>query len=93
MRGKADFADHMMIASGTSQRHVGALANHVVRALKEVGFGHISVEGLDRCDWVLVDAGDVVVHLFHPDARRYYNLEKMWSVALPQPHMEMEAAY
>lgn len=79
----------MVIASGTSQRHVGALAGRVVDALKSVGFKQVSVEGMESCDWVLVDAGDIVVHLFHPEVRRYYNLEKMWSVALPQ----LEAAY
>jgi len=74
----------MIIASGTSSRHVGALANRVVDALKSVGLNPIPVEGEESCDWVLVDAGDIVVHLFRPEARRYYNLEKMWSVALPQ---------
>ena len=74
----------MVIASGTSARHVGALANHVVEALKKMGLEPLSVEGQEVCDWVLVDAGDVVVHIFRPEARGYYNLEKMWSVALPQ---------
>lgn len=91
LAGKADFADSMLIASGTSSRHVGALADRVVQALKSVGFEHVMVEGKESCDWVLVDAGDVVVHIFKPEARRYYNLEKMWSVALPQP--SLEAAY
>lgn len=79
----------MVIASGTSARHVGALAGHVVKALKEAGMEPLSVEGQEACDWVLVDAGDVVVHIFRPEARSYYNLEKMWSVAAPQ----LEAAY
>lgn len=74
----------MVIASGTSSRHVGALADHVVGMLKDAGMEHISVEGQEVCDWVLVDAGDVVVHIFRPEARIYYNLEKMWSVSLPQ---------
>ncbi len=74
----------MVIASGTSARHVGALADHVVEMLKSTGMENISVEGQEVCDWVLVDAGDVVVHIFRPEARGYYNLEKMWSVALPQ---------
>lgn len=84
LAGKADFADSMLIASGTSGRHVSALAGHVTDALKTLGFKNVSVEGLDTGDWVLVDAGDVVVHLFRPEVRKYYNLEKMWSVALPQ---------
>jgi ribosome-associated protein len=84
LRGKSDFADSMIIASGTSQRHVGSLASRVVEALKSIGLNPIPVEGQDSCNWVLVDAGDIVVHIFRPEARRYYNLEKMWSVAVPQ---------
>lgn len=73
----------MVIASGTSARHVASLADHVVQALKAAGFPSVPVEGLEACDWVLVDAGDVIVHLFRPEARTHYNLEKMWSVTLP----------
>jgi ribosome-associated protein len=87
--GKSDVADRMIIASGTSQRHVASLADHVVSMLKQSGIGNVPVEGEDNCDWVLVDAGDIVVHIFRPEARSYYNLEKMWSVSLPQ----LEAAY
>jgi ribosome-associated protein len=79
----------MVVASGTSQRHVGALADHIVEALKKAGYQHVAVEGQDSCDWVLVDAGDIVVHIFRPEVRRYYNLEKMWSVELPH----LEAVY
>lgn len=74
----------MVIASGTSQRHVGSLADRVVETLKHAGYEHVTVEGKELCDWVLVDAGDIVVHIFRPEARSYYNLEKMWSVELPQ---------
>jgi ribosome-associated protein len=84
LAGKADFADRMVIASGTSQRHVGALASHIVEALKKAGYKNVPVEGEEVCDWVLVDAGDIVVHIFRPEIRSYYGLEKMWSVALPQ---------
>jgi ribosome-associated protein len=91
--GKADFADRMIIASGTSARHVGSLADKVRQALKEAGYEHIPVEGEDSCEWVLVDAGNIIVHLFKPEVRRYYNLEKMWSVQLPQVQTELEAAY
>jgi ribosome-associated protein len=87
--GKADFADRMVIASGTSQRHVASLADKVIEALKSAGYQHIPVEGKESGDWVLVDAGNVIVHLFRPEVRTYYNLEKMWSVELPQ----LEAAY
>jgi len=69
----------LVVASGRSQRHVGALADHVMRKLKEAGAKHVRVEGLPSCDWVLVDAGDVVVHLFRPEVRSFYNIEKIWA--------------
>ena len=80
LRGKSPMADSMIVASGRSHRHVGALADHVMRALKEAGHGKARVEGLPHCDWVLIDAGDVVVHLFRPEVRSFYNIEKIWSV-------------
>ena len=83
LRGKSPMADSMIVASGRSHRHVGALADHVVRALKEAGYGKARVEGLPHCDWVLIDAGDVVVHLFRPEVRSFYNIEKIWSVDSP----------
>ena len=67
-------------ASGRSHRHVGAIADHLLRALKDAGQGKAKVEGLPHCDWVLIDAGDVVVHLFRPEVRSFYNIEKIWSV-------------
>lgn len=73
-------ADTLIIASGRSQRHVGALADNLVRALKDQGLGKARVEGLPACDWVLIDVGDVVVHLFRPEVRQFYNIEKIWSV-------------
>jgi len=82
--GKSDFADQMIVASGTSQRHVGALADCVVEALRKAGYQNVSIEGQESCEWVLVDAGNVIVHIFRPEVRGYYNLEKMWSVSLPQ---------
>lgn len=84
MEGKSDFADRMIVASGTSARHVSSLADRVVDALKKAGYSHIPVEGKETCEWVLVDAGNVVVHLFKPEARAYYHLEKMWSVSVPR---------
>lgn len=81
LTGKSDVADRMIIASGTSARHVASLADAVMESLKEIGYQHVPVEGKDGSDWVLVDAGDIIVHLFKPDARLHYNLEKMWSVA------------
>ncbi|MCW5696343.1 MAG: ribosome silencing factor [Bauldia sp.] len=78
--GKSPLSDHMVIASGRSDRHVGAIADRLVTALKDHGFGVPRIEGLPHCDWVLVDTGDVVVHIFRPEVRSFYNLEKMWQV-------------
>lgn len=72
----------MIIASGRSHRHVGAVADKLARTLKEEGFGPISVEGLPAADWVLIDAGDVIVHLFRPEVRSFYNLERIWAPEL-----------
>lgn len=80
LRGKSSVTDIMVIASGRSARHVNAIANHLMRKLKEVGHGKARIEGLQTCDWVLIDIGDIVVHLFRPEVRTFYNLEKMWSV-------------
>lgn len=82
LRGKSSMADHMVVASGLSQRHVGALAQHLTEKLKKQGLS-VATEGERACDWVLIDAGDIVVHLFRPEVRAFYNLEKMWGV--PQP--------
>jgi ribosome-associated protein len=79
IRGKSSFADMLIVASGRSARHVGALADHVMRKLKEAGVGQVHVEGLPHADWVLVDAGDVVIHLFRPEVRSFYNIEKIWT--------------
>ncbi len=81
LKGKSSVADTLIIASGRSHRHVGALADHVLRALKEAGHGKAKVEGLPACDWVLIDAGDVVVHIFRPEVRTFYNIEKIWSLS------------
>lgn len=85
IRGKSSVADFLVVASGRSQRHVGALADHLVTKLKEAGFSNLRVEGLPHCDWVLVDAGDVIVHLFRPEVRSFYNIEKIWTPAQPAP--------
>ncbi len=74
----------MIVASGRSNRHVGALADYVIKGLKERGHKSLGVEGLEGCDWVLIDIGDVVLHIFRPEVRVYYNLEKIWSVPLPE---------
>ena len=76
--GKSSLADHMVVTSGRSNRHVGAIADRVIEGLKENGRKDVRVEGLPHCDWVLIDAGDVIVHVFRPEVRHFYNLEKMW---------------
>ncbi len=81
--GKAAIADAMVVASGRSSRHVGAIADQLVDKLKEAGHRDIRIEGMPQCDWVLVDAGDVVVHVFRPEVRSFYNLEKLWSDHAP----------
>jgi len=81
LHGKSSIGDHMVVASGRSQRHVGAIADQLQRALKNNGLGRTRVEGLPHCDWVLIDAGDVIVHIFRPEVREFYNLEKMWTAA------------
>lgn len=78
LAGKSSLADFMVIASGTSQRQVGAMAEHLRERAKAAGYPGLSVEGLPHCDWVLLDAGDVIVHLFRPEVRAFYDLEKMW---------------
>jgi ribosome-associated protein len=83
LAGKTTIADTMVIASGRSQRHVGAVADQLLDKLKDAGFKNARVEGLPLCDWVLIDAGDVVVHIFRPEVRQFYNLEKMWSADRP----------
>lgn len=81
--GKSSIADFMIVASGRSNRHVNALADYVIKGLKDRGNMDMGVEGLDAADWVLIDAGDVVLHVFRPEVRAFYNLEKIWSVPLP----------
>ena len=79
LAGKTSFADYMIIANGRSTRQVGALADHLKDQIKEAGYGIAHVEGKANCDWVLVDAGDIVIHLFRPEVREFYNLEKIWA--------------
>ena len=83
LKGKSAVADALIVASGRSHRHVGAMADHLLRALKEEGHGKARVEGLPHCDWVLIDTGDVIIHLFRQEVRQFYNIEKIWSVDAP----------
>ena len=79
LEGKSSIADHMVIASGRSTRQVASIAQKLAEKVKQAGFGPVRLEGLPAADWVLLDAGDVVVHLFRPEVRSFYNLERMWA--------------
>jgi ribosome-associated protein len=79
LAGKSSIADHMVIASGRSTRHVSAIADKLAQRIKQETGRHVRVEGLPNADWVLIDSGDVIVHLFRPEVRSFYNLERMWS--------------
>lgn len=83
IKNKSSIGDFMIVASGRSDRHVGAIADQVAEKLKEAGYARVRVEGQQQCDWVLVDAGDVIVHVFRPEVREFYNLEKMWLADRP----------
>lgn len=85
LQGKSAIADFMVVATGRSQRQVVALAERMLDALKANGYGRCSVEGLRHGDWVLIDAGDVIIHLFRPEVRSYYNIEKMWGASFGEP--------
>ncbi|WP_376767935.1 ribosome silencing factor [Jiella pacifica] len=80
LNGKSALADYMVVVSGRSNRHVMAIADHLLRHLKENGLGTARVEGLQNGDWVLIDSGDIIVHIFRPEIRSFYNIEKMWTV-------------
>jgi ribosome-associated protein len=84
LTNKSAIADYMILATGRSQRQLSSMADHLVEKLKASGHGHVPVEGQAQGDWVLIDAGDLVVHLFRPEIRAHYNLEKMWGVDLPE---------
>jgi ribosome-associated protein len=88
LKGKSSIADYMVIATGRSQRHVTTLAEALVVKLKEQGLSGITPEGARHGDWVLVDAGDVVVHIFRPEVRTFYNLEKMWGMVMDEERRE-----
>ena len=83
LKGRSALADAIVIATGRSQRHVSSIAEHLARRLKEAGYGTRPLSGAQSGDWALVDAGDVIVHVFRPEVRAYYDLEGMWSVEEP----------
>jgi ribosome-associated protein len=83
LRGKTSIGDFMVVTSGRSNRHVGAVADNLIKDLHKAGMQEVRTEGMPHCDWVLIDAGDVIVHVFRPEVRSFYNLEKMWSGTRP----------
>jgi ribosome-associated protein len=84
LAGKSSIADYMVIATGRSSRQLNAMAQHLDEKLTKIGVKKVSIEGLTQGEWVLLDGGDVVVHLFKPDVRSFYNLEKMWGGEIPE---------
>lgn len=87
--GKSALADYMVVVSGRSNRHVSAICEHLISDMKDEGFGHSRVEGLEAGDWVVIDAGDVIIHVFRPEVRAFYNIEKMWAA----PDIEEETRH
>ena len=85
LRGKSAFSDYMIVTSGRANRHVGAIAENIAKGLKETGIKSIHIEGLPNCDWVLIDSGDVIVHVFRPEVREFYNLERLWTQSPTTP--------
>ena len=83
LNGKSSIGDYMVVVSGRSDRHVGAIGDQLQKKLKESGSGRVRIEGLESCDWVLIDTGDIIVHVFRPEVREFYKLEKMWSSERP----------
>jgi ribosome-associated protein len=83
LRGKTSMADYMVIATGRNARQIAAMADHLATRLKAAGAAAVHVEGLRTCEWVLIDCGDIIVHLFRPEIRAFYNLEKMWGIDMP----------
>ncbi len=79
LRGKSPLTDYMIVTTGRANRHVAAIAENVMKGLAEAGINAPHVEGMQNADWVLIDAGDVIVHVFRPEVREFYNLERMWS--------------
>ena len=88
LAGRAAFTDRMVIATGLADRQISAMASHLQEKLHEAGVGRVPVEGAGGSDWVLIDAGDIVVHLFKPEARELYALEKMWGADLDDPALD-----
>jgi ribosome-associated protein len=90
LEGKSSLGDYMIVASGRSHRHVASIADKLAKQLREAGFGRPRVEGTDNNDWVLVDAGTIIVHVFRPEVREFYNIEKMWLAARPEDNSGLD---
>lgn len=84
LKGKSSIGDYMIVASGRTDRHVGAIAEQLRDKIKASGHREARVEGMKNCDWVLIDTGDIIVHVFRPEVREFYNIEKMWKSHLPE---------
>ena len=84
LKKKSYIADYMIIASGTSSRHLHSLSENLITELKKIGIYNCRMEGRDSSDWKLVDAIDIIIHIFHPEKREFYDLEKMWSETIPK---------
>jgi ribosome-associated protein len=86
---KSSLGDHMVVCSGRSHRHVSAIADRLLQDLKAAGKRDLKVEGAPHCDWVLIDEGDAIIHIFRPEVRQFYNIEKMWSADHPTAPVEV----
>lgn len=92
LRGKSAFSDYMVVTTGRSNRHVGAVAENVAKGLKESGQKKLHVEGMSNCDWVLIDTGEVILHVFRPEVREFYNLERLWTQSpSDEPRLDLKA--
>ena len=89
LKNKSHIADYMIIASGTSSKHIQSLSKILVLELKKIGFSDCKIEGKDSNDWKLVDTMDIIVHIFHPDKRKFYDLEKMWSEPIAKDRLSV----
>lgn len=92
IRGKSSVADYMIVTSGRSNRHVSALSDYVQKSLRTLGHKSLGIEGKEANDWILMDVGDVILHIFRPEVRVFYNLEKIWSIPLPDSLRGMEVS-
>ena len=89
LKNKSYIADYMIIASGTSSRHLQALSEIILTELKKIGLEGCHIEGRESNDWKLVDASDIIIHIFHPEKRKFYDLEKMWSEKIPKENVAL----